>query len=503
MRRDREHAYQGQGQGQAGTVPTLFDQVLALAAGRPVFTADNVAVVGGKVVAFIDWNDPTHVLQQANTAQQVAAPAPHAGFGGALVATFVGGNWYQSNRPASAFAYTGDCVSFEAVRVFAPAIVNTNNFMDTTTGSLGFNGYQAMVGNTPGKHTVTVVSNGALGFSTAFGSAAIDAPTFSSVRVAAASTPQYALYDRGALAAQGSLGVVPTSTAPEWSLAWGLLSPVINFYGQFAALLHLPALTDAQRDIVHAWIKQAYGLRTTADLFAEVLTLSAGRPVFTADNYIEVAGKVVGFVDWNDPTHVLMQASSAAQVAVPLPHADFAGALCASFTGAQSYVSNRPTSQWVTEHDGVSSEVFFALSPTAASLAFFMATAANAGAAGFHLYNDSTYRHFLSNDSGGAVINTAPAGTPSVGVATYVDIRHRAADAAQYVIRHRGTLTAQDQYTAPPSPGPASIPCELGARNGALFSSMRWPALGFFPALDDAQRAIVQQWILQAYGIAA
>jgi hypothetical protein len=32
---------------------------------------------------------------------------------------------------------------------------------------------------------------------------------------------------------------------------------------------------------------------------------------------------------------------------------------------------------------------------------------------------------------------------------------------------------------------------------------MRWTALAFFPALNDTQRATVQQWMHAEYGIAA
>lgn len=36
------------------------------------------------------------------------------------------------------------------------------------------------------------------------------------------------------------------------------------------------------------------------------LSLAQGRPVFTADHYFSDpnTGKVVGFIDWNDPTRV-------------------------------------------------------------------------------------------------------------------------------------------------------------------------------------------------------
>jgi hypothetical protein len=505
MRRDREHVYQGQGLGQGGSSVTLFDQVLALSAGRPLFTSDNYAEVGGKVVAFIDHNSPARTLAQPAAGKQVLVPAPHADFAGAVCGTFVPANEnaYECTTPGVVdFMHDGTGGEVFLVGTFLGSEIGV------VCGSRGYSGRGFTIARFGGdghidSYVLNTANEFALSLTTALGAFAANVPTFIDASFALASTPDGAVRARGKSVASGNV-LVPPDAGPSVAPLVLASAGTGNFtHMRWVALAFFPPLTPEQREIVHAWIKEAYGIRSTADLFAEVLTLAAGRPVFTADNFIDVGGKVAGFIDWNDPSHVLAQAASARQVATPLPHADFVGALCASFTAAQNYVSTRPTSQWVTEHDGVSSEMVIALTPTGAPVVFFQATAANASVAGVHLFHDGTLRHHLSNSSGGESIPSVSAGVTAVGTPVYLDIRHCAAEVPQWVVRNRGAVMSSGPYGAPPSAGPSSIPCELGARAGAFFCDMRWTALAFFPALNDTQRATVQQWMQAEYGIAA
>lgn len=93
--------------GRRRTISSLgINSIVALAAGRPVFTADRYTVdgVSGKVAAFVDWSDPTHLLSQSTSGNQVAIPAPDAGANGQLSMTHISASLtnYASNRaPAS------------------------------------------------------------------------------------------------------------------------------------------------------------------------------------------------------------------------------------------------------------------------------------------------------------------------------------------------------------------------------------------------------------------
>lgn len=88
--------------------PSLFQQLLALSAGRPIFRASGHITLDGDdlVVSVHDDNDDTHVLTQSDPAKRCAAPVGHADFNGQLCLTFAGVEWYASNRAASEWAFT-------------------------------------------------------------------------------------------------------------------------------------------------------------------------------------------------------------------------------------------------------------------------------------------------------------------------------------------------------------------------------------------------------------
>ena len=104
----------------------LFRLVLALAATRPVFTANNVVVLAGKVVDIIDWNDATHVLTQSESGKQCLAPAARASFANQLVCDLDGSAEYTSNRTAAQAAFLQQDGSFLSA-VGAPRSTTAGN----------------------------------------------------------------------------------------------------------------------------------------------------------------------------------------------------------------------------------------------------------------------------------------------------------------------------------------------------------------------------------------
>lgn len=256
MRRDREHAYQGQGQGQAGTSLSLFEQVLALAQGRPVFTADSCAVVGGKVVAFIDWNDASHALTQGTSANQVATPVAHADFSGQLCATFVA-HAYQSGRPAAQWQFASNGISCERVEVFTPTSGAGVNVISTTVMlALGAGSQLYYTGGGVFHHSVYTSAPGVKAVDQDFGAATINVMRYLSVRHKLADTPDYELRQNGALDASGAYLTPPTATTPEepYTLGCNDFATVSNPAPmRWRAAAFFPALDVAGRATVDAW----------------------------------------------------------------------------------------------------------------------------------------------------------------------------------------------------------------------------------------------------------
>lgn len=89
-----------------------------------------------------------------------------------------------------------------------------------------------------------------------------------------------------------------------------------------------------------------------APSYAAIITASGGLPCFTADNIDQTGGKLVSWIDLNDPTNLLTQATGANQCALPAPHADFSGVKCATWTGVENYASNKAASFWDVLHNG-------------------------------------------------------------------------------------------------------------------------------------------------------
>lgn len=479
--------------------------MLALAAGRPVFTAGNPAniIIAGKVVSFVDWNDPTHFLTQPNVAIEVPAPVADPDFNGKLVITSDGTQGYQSTKPASFYSYTMDGVSFESFRVFAPSNVGgPAMLLDGTDVSPGIGGYQAYLGGVPGKSTATLLNTVGSSVNASYGTLITNAPIYTDIRFELAGAgSQYELRTRGTLEASGPYSSPPSPSGPSRDPLRILTNsyPAITFafVGRWAAVLHFPALTPAQRAIVHAWLLQEYGIAPS--LFDQVLQLAQGRPCFTANNIgnVQSAGKLVSIRDWNDTTHFLTQSAGPAQVNTPAPAVDFNLQFVATFTGAQAYVSTRPAADWSFARGGDVEHWFGYSIETAAPPALPEATGTIGGSAALRFQADvlvapSTLRVNITGVSAAAF---------TTGVPTYYGFRHVGSVLEVY---RRGAIAAPSVTDAPAGPpdGPYTLG-SLGYPPISFGASMRWAFSLWFPPLTPTQRAIVHAWIFQTYAIPA
>jgi hypothetical protein len=240
-------------------------------------------------------------------------------------------------------------------------------------------------------------------------------------------------------------------------------------------------------------------------LFEQVLALSAGRPVFTADKYAldGVSGRVRSWIDWNNPAHVLDQATSAAQVPVPAPHADFGGAVCAAHAGLPPYEGNLPGAADFM-HDGTGGACVMVFTPTGATDAVLVATRENGRGFMIVRFSGPVLRSYVTTATDALVINAStPGGTTPIDAPTYIDFSFALSAAPDSTTRVKGAaLVTQDAALAPEA-GASARRILLGGFPGGFFTNMRWTALLFFPPLTPAQRTIVQDWIEAAYGLAA
>lgn len=236
--------------------------------------------------------------------------------------------------------------------------------------------------------------------------------------------------------------------------------------------------------------------------------MAAGRPVFTADYYAVdgASGKVSAFVDWNDPTHTLAQATSANQVAIPAAHADFAGKLCANFTGSERYQSNKDV--WKPMHDGTGSTCCCVFTATSVSgFGTWCATTTVGGGPtqlGFVLGRSATDGRWQVGNGTSTVFQTSPADGYVVDIPTYRDVSYSETAGTKRTYRVKGTITSSGGTSAAPSSSnPVGRLMLAASTAGTSAAAMRWRSLVFLPFQDTgaAGRTLVQQWIQQDTGI--
>lgn len=257
--------------------PSLFDQVKAIYAigGGYVFEADYYTVDGltGNIAAFNDRNDPTHGLAQSDGPQQVAVPTAEALVNGALVARFLGGQSYVSNRAASTFAYhhdgSGGDLNVGFIHRDPSVIGGANRIVGTRTVSTATTGASLEItsqnGATEERVLFQITSDAALVVNNT-GTAGLinkDVPTYLQYSYKEAAVPEWTQYTKGSASHTGSSLVTPTlGGAPTHTLRLGDTSTAgrdatMDWF--FLAGRPSP-LTGAERLIVQAYLLSKYGI---------------------------------------------------------------------------------------------------------------------------------------------------------------------------------------------------------------------------------------------------
>lgn len=236
-------------------------------------------------------------------------------------------------------------------------------------------------------------------------------------------------------------------------------------------------------------------------LFNQVLANSAGRPIFTADYYSvdPVSGKVLAFIDHNDPTHLLQQTDNTKQVSIPTTSAALNGAVAASFTGTQYYTSNRAPSEWQFVWSNTVSH-YMAFVPTGGLGQLYLSCGDGAG-------NTNNFAYYTSNPAGTTLLSSICRATGgyqqlsrnclSVGNGVLLESSVDNAALTRYfdasnVASTSGVLTGTG--------GAASIGGVLaGLGDGSYNAYMSWHSLIF--QANTTSRALVSAWLLKETGI--
>lgn len=247
--------------GQSAVSP--LDAMVVLAAGRPIFTADFYVVdgVSGEVRSWVDQSDPTHVLDQSNSARQIPLPAGHSDFGGALCGTFLDNGLYVSNRPGTAFEYCHDGTGVSSYTTFTPteAPFTANRFI---WGTIAAAGKFALLLGGNGTSAVRMEISNTAGVIYNPGAAITDeAPTYLSYHFATSQSPDVLYQQKSATVNNSDVTSPPDSGAPTGTLIMGANSG-FGSLGRFRwrNLMFFPLLDGAGRSLVESYIQVDTGL---------------------------------------------------------------------------------------------------------------------------------------------------------------------------------------------------------------------------------------------------
>jgi hypothetical protein len=245
-------------------------------------------------------------------------------------------------------------------------------------------------------------------------------------------------------------------------------------------------------------------IKAAFDLTVQVGAVDQRTSLFTGDLYTPdgVTSKVGSIVDHYDPTHALVQAVPAAQVAVPAADAALNGAMTLSFLGVQHYGSNRAASAWRHMHSGAC--FWAAVWVTGASTRVLWATANIAALANGSFLSISaianTYRAYNAtaltlNFSSVAVTN--PQGVAASGAGSLLDN-----GTPEAYLRNNGTQISSTSTATFGIADPAA-PVRVGSHlDGTLPFAGRLGFLMFMPGRPSpAQLSFLNQYLLPKYGV--
>jgi hypothetical protein len=239
-----------------------------MARGRAIFTPGKYLedpLHPGYVLRFIDWNDPTHYLEQTDTTKQVALPTAHADFAGSLSAHFTGVEYYVSSRGAGEWTYRHNGISHEEYIILTPLMASgVGGLHDTSNPATGtdsgvytyFSGtasnWRVAILNAAGTvaiHTGNTVTNGT--------------PTYLGLRSSGDGTQAgstFTKYVKSAPTAM-STSAAPMAGAPGATLTLGRRVATNQLATmRWAGSFFFPALSAVERAQFQAYVTQSTGI---------------------------------------------------------------------------------------------------------------------------------------------------------------------------------------------------------------------------------------------------
>jgi hypothetical protein len=202
----------------------LFRTILALSV--DLYSADLVVLDTGNVRSIVSWKDATRVLDQPTAGLQVAAPTPHADYGGALHLAFSGAQWYKANNSVAAWKYWIDGTGVGFYFTHTPTAAGTNVALALSTGvgnglQIYWSGGTVSTVNVDTYETTVVIHRVVGGY-------AANTPTWLEYSYVEGASPESSLALKSGTANTGATSKAPSVNDPQSALVLGAESAGTN-----------------------------------------------------------------------------------------------------------------------------------------------------------------------------------------------------------------------------------------------------------------------------------
>lgn len=254
--------------------------------------------------------------------------------------------------------------------------------------------------------------------------------------------------------------------------------------------------------------KRSTALPVAPSPFRALFYSAQGDWWFDASKVEESGGRTTGLVDYIDPTHKLVQASTGKQC-MPPSATGFGSALSLNFVASASntYRSNRPASAFSYLHAGGGQTTVIVWSPTSVSGAQYIAgnqdAASSPGLDWIRSSNSILHRALPVGGTPPVFSQSIGAIYPTANVATF-NVSSFGSASPRYVTRSKSTIVGSgDTLGATPTTNDG-VALSIGSRNDAgLYADMRFRAIyGFHRVLTPAEMTVVYSHIQTETGIA-
>jgi hypothetical protein len=196
----------------------------------------------GKVLAFVDWNDPKHLLLQTDSTKQVRPPVRDVN--GRWAADFTMLPYYQSNRSTTYWAYTANGVGFRAIGLFTPSSVTGSLALLSTLQAANVQGLQVFTSGTSASMNAFKVATATIA-THAFGTVALNTPFVFDVFHSSAGSPQRSGQINNAAATSGTLTAAMVAGATSKTFTLCALGDGLTPYSGKFSFLALRTSVDA------------------------------------------------------------------------------------------------------------------------------------------------------------------------------------------------------------------------------------------------------------------